>query len=204
MFDLYLITPDRTPALILERARAALIGAPPGRIGVQLRSKQLASTERAALAHALRTLTREHDAALLISSDLELADAIGADGVQLPEQGSSVAAARARLGPRAWIGASRHDLAGLRSAQQDGASFVTLSPVFAVPDKGAPIGLAGLAAIASASGIPVFGLGGIGVTRAADVVRAGARGVALIREVWDSAEPARVVAELLAAIDSTH
>lgn len=204
MFDLYLITPDRAPALILERARAALMSVPPRRVGVQLRSKQLEDAERAELARALRVLTRERGTGLLISTDLELAETIGADGVQLPEHGPGVAAARARLGERAWIGASRHDLAGVRAAQQDGASFVTLSPVFTVPDKTAPIGLAGLAAIAGASRVPVFGLGGIDVARAAEVVRAGARGVAVIREVWDSVEPARTLAEMLAAIDSAR
>lgn len=204
MFDLYLITPDREPALILERARAALIAAPPGRIGVQLRSKHLASDERAALARALRALTRRLDAALLISTDLELADHVGADGVQLPEHGPSIAAARARLGSTALVGASRHDLAGVRAAAQDGASFVTLSPVFAVPVKGEPLGIAGLAAITRDGSIPVFGLGGIAIANAGDVVRAGAHGVALIREVWDSADPARTLAELLAAIDSAR
>lgn len=204
MFDLYLITPDREPALILERARAALIAAPAGRVGVQLRSKHLASGERAALARALRALTRELGTALLISTDLELADHVGADGVQLPEHGPSIADARARLGAAALIGASRHDLAGVRAAAQDGAAFVTLSPVFAVPDKGEPLGIAGLAAITRDAGIPVFGLGGIDMASASEVVRAGAHGVALIREIWDSADPARTLAELLAAIDGAR
>jgi thiamine-phosphate pyrophosphorylase len=200
VFDVYLITPDWEPALILETARAALIGTPPGRVALQLRSKPLAGAERSALAHSLRALTREHETALLISADLDLAHAVGADGVQLPERGASVAEARARLGAQAWIGASRHDLPGVRAAEQDGASFITLSPVFAVPDKSEPLGLDGFAAIAHATRIPVFGLGGIGVARAADVVRSGARGVAVIREVWQSAQPARTLGDLLAAI----
>ena len=92
----------------------------------------------------------------------------------------------------------------MRAAEQDGASFVTLSPVFAVPDKGEPLGLAGLAAMTQVSRIAVFALGGINAARAGDVVRAGAHGVALIRDVWDSAEPARTLAELLAAIDAAR
>jgi thiamine-phosphate pyrophosphorylase len=204
VFDLYLITPDWEPAPILERARAALAAAPPGRVAVQLRSKTLAGDERAALAHALRALTRERETALLISADLDLASAVGADGVQLPEHGPGVHAARARLGARAWIGASRHDVAGVRAAEQDGASFAVLSPVFAVPGKSEPLGLERFAAIARAARIPVFGLGGIGVARVSDVVSGGAHGVAMIRELWDSAQPARTLAELLAALDAAR
>ena len=111
--------------------------------------------------------------------------------MQLPERGPAPAVARAQLGPDAQIGASRHDRAGVYAAQRDGATFVTLSPVFAVPDKDSPLGLAAFGELARASRIRCSALGGIDATRAALAVRAGAHGVAVIREVWDTASPDR-------------
>lgn len=204
MFDLYLITPDRPAREILVRARSLLENAPRGRVGLQLRSKQLDATERRALAGDLRELTRALGAALLINGDLGLACDMQADGVQLPECAVSVDAARRQLGSNALIGASRHDLHGVLAAGQEGASFVTLSPVFGVPDKGEPLGLATLAEAARKSTVPVFALGGIDATRATLAIRAGVHGVAVIREVWESADPARAVLGLLHAINAAR
>ena len=178
MFDVYLITPDRDAALILATARELLAAAPAGRVALQLRSNTLTLDARVELAHALAELARTHGAAFLVSADLALARAVAADGVQLPEHAPTLAAARAALGAAAYIGASRHDRSGVAAAERGGASFVTLSPVFA--------------------------LGGIDAARAVEVVRAGAHGVAVIREVWDSPQPARALAGLLAGIDAAR
>jgi thiamine-phosphate pyrophosphorylase len=90
------------------------------------------------------------------------------------------------------------------AAAREGASFVTLSPVFAVPDKGSPLGVAAFAAIARASEVPLFALGGIDAARAGELARAGAHGVAVIREVWDKPRPAAALADLIAAIDAAN
>lgn len=202
MFDLYLITPERSPGAIATRVRALLAAAPPGRVGVQLRAAQLTASERTALAHELRRLTREHGAALLVNAELALAREVEADGVQLPERGPSIAEARAVLGPAALIGASRHDLLGVQSAERAGASFATLSPVFSVPDKGEPLGVERFAAIARSTSLPLFALGGITAARAVHVLDAGAYGLAVIRELLDSEQPAHQLAALLAALDA--
>ena len=202
MFDLYLITPELPPPAILERCALALAGAPRGRVGVQLRSKQLTGDERRGLAHDLRALTRAHDAALLVSADVALALEVAADGVQLPERAASVRTVRARLPATMLLGASRHDQGGVVAAANDGATFATLSPIFGVLGKDPPLGLAALGAIVALCRLPLFALGGIDAARARGAVCAGAHGVAVIREVWDNADPARATAELCAAMDS--
>jgi thiamine-phosphate pyrophosphorylase len=201
VFDLYLITPEQAPAEILAKTRALLHAAAPGRIGVQLRAKQLSPKQRWALAHALRALTLEYAAPLLINADVELAREVGADGAQLPENGPSVEDARAQLGHAAIIGASRHDLSGVQAAALAGASFATLSPVFSVPEKGEPLGVAGFAAIARQSALPLLALGGVTAASAPSLMRAGAHGVAVIRALFEGAEPARALHVLLSAID---
>jgi thiamine-phosphate pyrophosphorylase len=202
VFELYLITPERTPAEILATTELLLAEAPPGRLAVQLRAKHLTEPARRGLAHALRASTRERSAPLLINADLALAREVGADGVQLPEHGPGVREARAALGFATLIGASRHDLAGVEAATLDGASFVTLSPVFAVPEKGVPLGVGQFSAIANGSRLPVFALGGITADRTLRVVQAGAHGVAVIRQLFDSEQPTRALRALLAAIDA--
>lgn len=202
MFDLCLITPELGPAAIRAQAEAALAGAIPGRVALQLRATHLSADELSELARALRAITRSAGALLLVNADLELAREVGADGVQLPERGPSVEAARARLPAGMLLGASRHDLYGIRAAAASLANFATLSPVFAVPGKGEPLGLARFGEIARASPLPLIALGGITPARACAAMRAGARGVAVIREVWDSAAPDVATARLLAAVDA--
>jgi thiamine-phosphate pyrophosphorylase len=204
VFDLLLITPELAPGDIVTRSRAALANAPRGRVALQLRARHLGDAGRNELAHALWLLTREHGAPLILNDGVELARTLGAEGVQLPERGPSPRDARARLGATAWIGASRHDLAGVLAAASEGADFVTLSPVFAVPDKAIPLGLSGLQAVAVASALPIVALGGITAASAAVVIRAGAHGIAVIRDVLGRQDPAPAVSALLCAIDQAR
>jgi thiamine-phosphate pyrophosphorylase len=201
VFDLVLITPELPPGDIVTRSRAALANAPAGRVALQLRARHLNDAHRTDLARALWVLTREHGAPLILNEGIELARALGAEGVQLPERGPTPRHARTRLGPTAWIGASRHDLAGVLAAASDGADFVTLSPVFHVPDKAAPLGLSGLRAVALASALPIVALGGITADSAAEVIGAGAHGIAVIRDVLGREDPASAMSALLCAID---
>lgn len=199
---LTLITPELPPGEIMRRARAALgaAGTDAGRVAVQLRAPHLDRQALRQLGKSLRAITRAHGAALLVNADLELASILEADGVQLPERGPSVAEARAHLGPRALIGASRHDPAGVATAAREGASFVLLSPLYEVPGKGPALGLEAFAHIARGSAIPVVALGGVRREHVAAVLDAGAVGIAVIREVFDSADPAAAARQLLLAL----
>lgn len=175
----------------LDRVLAA---APPGRICVQLREKDLDGGALLALARRARAVTARHDAALLVNDRLDVALAADADGVHLPEAGMDVATARAiaaRAGAAIVVGCSRHDVAGVVAAARAGADLVVLGPVWTTPSKpGLAIGLdaitdataqlaaAGLAARACA-------IGGIeDAARAAAARDAGAALVACIRAAW--------------------
>ncbi len=113
-------------------------------------------------------------------------------GVQLPEAGLPVDAARA-LSAVLLVGASRHDVAGAVAAARAGADWITVGPVFPTPSKPghAGIGLEGLAevvravhAVETPRRVRVLALGGVDRARAADVRAAGADGVAGIRAAW--------------------
>jgi thiamine-phosphate pyrophosphorylase len=196
---------------LLLALTAALPAAPAGAVAVQLREPTLGGAALFALAQKVRALTAAHGAALLINDRVDVALAVGADGVHLPGHGLPLAAAR-RLGGRAGVplllSAACHDPAEARAAAEAGADLITLGPVWETPSKPAgplrpgqarvqPIGLAGLAAITATLPLPVFALGGIDdAARAAACRAAGAR-VACLRAVLGAADPAAAVRALL-------
>jgi thiamine-phosphate pyrophosphorylase len=199
VFSLYLITDGDAPQHIPSAVAAALSCAPPGRIAVQLRAKQADERTLLELARVLRSETRRRGAMLLINEHLDIAQRVAAEGVQLPERSISASEARERLGPSACIGLSCHDAAGLARAQ--GASFACLSPVFASPGKGQPLGLDRFGALIAHAELPVFALGGIRPEHARELRVAGAAGLAAISAVFAQPDPARAVTAFLESWD---
>ncbi len=202
MFDLYLITDPDTPGGIEAAVAEALRDVPAGRLAVQLRAKTWSNAALLPVAHALRELTQRCGAALLVNGSPELASTVGADGVHVPEHDSGVAQARQLLGAHALVGASCHDAAGLRRAAAQGASFVTLSPVFAAPAKGAPLGVPRFAELTAGCALPVFALGGVEQAHAPALRAAGAHGIAVIRAVFAAKDRQHAVHALLRALDA--
>lgn len=199
MYPLYLITDGASPERIPEAVRAALRGAPPDSVLVQLRAKACEPGRLYDLALAVHEHCTTHGAGLVINDRADLAQAIAADGVHLPERALPAAAVRRVMGEHALIGVSCHDAAGLRAAASGGASFATLSPVFPSPQKGAPLGLPRFSELVRAASLPVYALGGVDASRARALKRAGASGLAVISAVFGSQDPASAVAGLLAA-----
>ena len=203
-FNLYLITDRRQapPGLTLPGAvRAACEG---GVRAVQLREKDLTAAELFPLALELRALTRHYGARLLINDRIDVALAVGADGVHLGGHSLPTAAARKILGPERLIGVSAHSLEDIAAASRDGADFVTFGPVYFTPSKaayGKPAGLELLGAACDASPLPVFALGGIGPERVGAVLDAGASGVALISAILARPEPAAAARAFISLLE---
>lgn len=167
-----------TPAAV-----AALVGIGGADVALLLRESGIAVADLTRWADSLLPVCRSAGALLLVHGSAEVAFQTGADGVHLPE-GGSVEDARSLLGATAWVGASRHDEAGVRAGAAAGADYLTLSPVFASPLKGEPLGLTRFSEIARASDTPVVALGGVTASNAAACRGAGAAAVAAIRAVW--------------------
>lgn len=167
---------------------------------VQLREKDLCGRDLFLLAQRLRRLTAARGARLLVNDRVDVAMAVGADGVHLGVSSIPPADARRLLGPGAIVGASTHSLAEVRAAQDGGADLVTFGPVYDTPSKrsyGPPVGVAALAAACAAARVPVFALGGIGAETVEVVVGAGAYGVALISAVLAAPDPGAAAKAIL-------
>ncbi len=155
--------------------------------GVELvivRERTLPDRELGALLETLLPL-RERGLKLMISRRLDLARAYALDGVQLAADAVAVCEARAWLGPAALIGYSAHSGPEARRAEKEGASYVTLSPIYSTSSKpGAPArGPAWLAEAVQGLGLPVLALGGLTPARTREVLEAGAWGVAAISAI---------------------
>ena len=126
---LYAITPEsRDRDRLLASVEAALRG---GCRFVQYRDKTSAAPERVARAHALRGLTLDFNARLLINDDMALTFLVQADGIHLGRNDGNLAAARAILGPDRLLGASCYaDFALARKAAFAGADFVAFGAGF--------------------------------------------------------------------------
>jgi thiamine-phosphate pyrophosphorylase len=191
-------TAGRPLAAVVERCLEAGLSA------VQLREKDLTGVELLDLARTLRDVTARHDAWLLVNDRVDVALAVEADGVHLPEAGLPPAAARRLVGPDRLVGVSTHSAESLDAAQAGGADFVFFGPVYDTPHKrawGAPQGTAALAAACRRARVPVLAIGGVTAERVPELADAGAAGVAVIRALLDAADPAAATWKLLAACD---
>jgi thiamine-phosphate pyrophosphorylase len=201
---LYLIT-DRHATNgrpLVDVVTAALSGITPGglspwQVAIQLREKDLSGRALTELARELRAVTAAAGVALYINDRVDVALAVGADGVHLGGTSLDVAAAGAIAGDLA-IAVSAHapaEVAALHAAAGKRMSFALLGPIFDTPSKrrfGAPLGAAAITAAARA-GLPIVGVGGLGPEQAGEVLAAGAHGVACIRAVMAAPDPAIAV-----------
>lgn len=169
--------------------RAALAGGTPA---VQLRAKQSTGREMFELAASLVRETRAAGALLFVNDRVDVALAAGADGAHVGDEDLPLAAARRATPPGFLLGRSVETVEQARRAERDGADYLGVGPVFRTgskPDAGAPIGTSRVAEIAHAARIPSVGIGGITAVNSAEVLRAGAAGVAVIRAVLGDPDP---------------
>src|SRR5713226_1227418 len=160
----------------LDTARVAVEG---GATVVQWRLKNVPTVEVVERGRATRSLCARHGVTFIVNDDVEAALMLGADGVHLGRGDEGVERAKEHdlmLGLSAWSAAEA------KAATL--ADYIGAGPVWATPSKtdaDPPIGLDGLRAICDAVSSPVVAIGGVDASNAADCIRAGAAGVAVIR-----------------------
>ncbi|QGP91416.1 Thiamine-phosphate synthase [Neomoorella glycerini] len=184
----------------LELVRQALAG---GATAIQLREKDLPARELVELGREIRQLTHAAGATFIVNDRLDVALAVEADGVHIGQEDLPARVARELLGPGKILGVSTGTVLEARQAVADGADYLGVGSIYATKSKedaGEPIGLAGLKAIRAAVTIPLVAIGGINSSNAADVIAAGADGVAVVSAVIGAPDIAAAARELLAAV----
>ena len=174
-------------ASLVSRVAEAVAG---GVDMVQLREKDMPGGPLLELAAALLEAIAGR-ALLIINDRADVAAAVGADGVQLGEEGLPVDAARQVLGAGALIGRSVHSEAGASQAAAQRCGFLIVGTMYSTathPDA-APTGPSLVRRIGERCRLPLIGIGGITHSNASEVLAAGAAGVAVISSILGSPQP---------------
>ncbi len=159
---------------------------------VQLREKGLSSVELYNLASEMRKITREKGANLIINDRVDIALAVDADGVHLGWQSLGIGIVRKMIGHDKLIGFSVHNLQEAEKAEDSGADYVTISPIFETVYKDyfvEPLGTEKIGKIKEEIDIPVIALGGINENNVNGVLENGADGIAVISAILLSEDP---------------
>jgi len=151
---------------------------------VQYREKEADTAAVLAEARELRRLCQECH--FLINDHVEVALAVGADGVHIGQEDMPLSEARRLLGPDKIIGVTVNTVRQALAAAQGGADYLGVSPIFATrtkPDAGEPAGLSLLREIRRLVSLPLVAIGGITLENAPAVIAAGADGICAISVV---------------------
>ncbi|SFJ20365.1 thiamine phosphate synthase [Brevibacillus centrosporus] len=181
----------------IERTVAIVADALQGGVGtLQLRDKgsKLTADERDELGRQLQLLCRESGALFFVNDDVDLAIRLQADGVHVGQDDMKLAEVREAVGPNMYIGVSAATIEEALAAQTGGVDCIGVGAMYATSSKadaGEPIGPEGLRVIREAVGreLPIVGIGGITLQNAAEVIRAGADGVAVISAITRADSP---------------
>lgn len=178
---------------------------------VQLRDKHGTTRTMIEEARDVMAVLKPHGVPLLINDRIDVALASGAQGVHIGWDDMSPADARRLLGKDAIIGLSIKTLQQAAEAPLELLNYVAIGGVYATTSKdntSAPIGTGGLRDIAAAirarggARYPVGAIAGINAANAADVIAAGADGVAVISALSMAPDPAQAARALRDAVDA--
>jgi len=184
---LYAVTPDEPDTEVLARkVRQALAG---GACMVQYRSKSGSRALRREQGAVLLALCRAVDALFIVNDDLDLALAIGADGLHLGREDIPIGDARAKLGNGMLLGASCYDRLKLALAARDaGADYVALGSAFPSTTKpdATRASLALYREARARLNSPIVAIGGITPENAHTLITAGINAIAVISALFDA------------------
>lgn len=179
---------------VVETVRQALPG---GVTAVQVREPHATTRELCALSRALLEVLAGTGVPLLVNDRLDVALAVGAQGVHLGQSDLPAEDAH-RIAPDLLLGLSVSTPAQVAAAP-DWLDYLGVGPVRATatkPEAAAPLGLAGTAALARQARVPCVAIGGIGSENAAAVRGTGVAGIAVVSAICAAADPRAAAAEL--------
>ena len=204
MRGLYLVT-DRTLCGHRTVEEVVLMALRGGAACIQLREKDASTRAFVEQAQRIKALMAPFRALLIINDRIDVALAVGADGVHIGQRDMPCGIARRLMGPRALIGLSVETWEDVERAAPLDVDYLGVSPVFETPTKAdtkQQWGLEGLNRIRAATRRPLVAIGGLNAANAANVIRAGADGVAVVSAICAADDPYQAAQELHDTIQS--
>ncbi|MEA3328415.1 MAG: thiamine phosphate synthase [Candidatus Omnitrophota bacterium] len=168
----------------LETASSVISG---GATTIQLRDKYSSTRRLIKIGLGLRKLTQKNKVKFIINDRIDIALATGADGVHLGQEDLPLGFAR-KLAPKKLIGISIHSLTEARKAEQEGADYIALGPIFSTSSKltGPPVGVKMINRIKRSTRIPLVVIGGINIANIESVITQKPDGIAIASAVLKS------------------
>ncbi|WP_027370751.1 thiamine phosphate synthase [Desulfovermiculus halophilus] len=166
---------------------------------VQLREKEMPTRDLVALAKEMKAFLARHSIPLIINDRVGVALAVGADGVHVGQDDMHPLDVRPLIGPNRVLGLSINTEEQLREARSLPVDYLGLGPIFPTQTKKdckPALGLKGLAAMCRKKHLPAVGIGGITARNAAQVMAAGAEGIAVVSAICGANSPMDAAAEL--------
>ena len=185
-----ILDPAFTPVPPAEFARK-LAGA--GVELIQLRDKHATARRLYAEAAELVDQLPARAVRVIVNDRPDIAAMVGAGGVHVGQEDLPVEDARRICGPSRWVGISTHNLEQFREAIATSADYIAVGPIFPTAAKENPDPVVGIDFVRTVRALtrkPIVAIGGITVDSAADVFRAGADSVAVIRDLLSAHDPA--------------
>ena len=204
MRGLYLVT-DRGLCGDRSLEEVVLAAVRGGASCVQLREKDCATRFFVEEASRLRDILREARVPLIINDRLDVALAVGADGVHIGQEDMPYDIARRLLGPEAIIGLSVETWEDVERAQGLDVDYLGVSPIFETPtktDTKGSWGIEGLRRVRAYSRHPLVAVGGLNAANAADAVIAGADSIAVVSAICAASDPLAASRQLRRIIES--
>ena len=192
----YVLTDSRLvePRSLIEVMKMVIEG---GATAIQLRDKTASDRSMIVLGKKLMKLTAGK-IPLIVNDRIDVALAIGADGVHVGQNDTPAIKAKKMIGENMILGVSASTVAQAIEAQKAGADYLGVGPIFPTvtkTDADHPIGTEGLLAIKRAVSIPVVAIGGINAANAHTVAKI-ADGIAVISAVMGAKNPEKATREL--------
>ncbi|CAG9463330.1 unnamed protein product [Pedinophyceae sp. YPF-701] len=191
---------ERTGRGTEEQVRRAVEG---GATIIQLREKEAGGGDFVRQARAALAVCRAHGVPLIINDRVDVALAVGADGVHVGQSDMPARDVRALIGPDRILGVSCKSPPEAHAAEADGADYIGVGAVTGTPTKKDSnlIGMGGLKEVCRSTCLPVVAIGGVDAGNAAECIAAGAQGVAVVRAIFEAADPAAAARELLEIVE---
>jgi len=202
VYELYLVT-DRGLSQGRPLEEVILQAVQGGVSIVQLREKEASTRFFIEEAQRVKQLLAPFHVPLIINDRVDVALAVEADGVHIGQNDMPYPLARRLLGPRAIIGLSVETMDQVLEAEAYDVDYLGVSPIFPTPTKTDTLGawgLEGLAEVRRVSRHRLVAIGGLNASNAAEVIRAGADGIAVVSAICAAPDPRRAAEDLARVI----
>jgi thiamine-phosphate pyrophosphorylase len=173
---------------------------------IQYRNKTASSRQFFEISRRLSSALGPRGIRLIVNDRPDIALLAGAGGVHVGQDDLSAEDARAICGPDRWVGLSTHTLEQLAAAERTSADYIAFGPIFPTATKKNPDPVVGTELLRKARQMtkkPLVAIGGITLERAAEVYRAGADSLAVIRDLICAQDPGARAREYLAVAASS-